>query len=213
MSRWIDLTHLIDEHTLTYPGDPLFKRQTMANHLENGFQIEQITTAMHVGTHLDSPFHFIDGGKTVDQINPSLLVGNAIVVHIDVDRGIIPSQQIEEQLLGVNHPASILLIDTGHSKYFNTDTYFSPIPAFEPSIVDIFERFHIQVVGLDLPTVSFPNNHIKEAHLAILSKDMVIIEGLNHLEECHGLIDFIGLPLNIRGIDGSMIRAIGRNKE
>lgn len=211
MMEWIDLTHEIDEHTLTYPGDPKFIRQVKANHLQNGFHIEEITTAMHVGTHLDSPFHFISNGITIEELDINKLIGKAYVVHLLPDKNIISTQRIKEQLVGVKNNTSILLIDTGNDVHFNTPRYFDVIPEFEPSVIELLEEYHIQVLGLDLPTISFPNRYIKEAHLAVLSRGIVLIEGLNNLSKCKDLIDFIGLPLKIKGMDGSMIRAVGKN--
>lgn len=211
MIEWIDLTHEIDEHTLTYPGDPRFVRHVKANHLQDGFQIEEITSAMHVGTHLDSPFHFIKEGIAIDQLDISSLIGKAYVVHLEPQNHLIPTDLIRLQLKQIKDKAAILLIDTGNDIHFNTPRYFDVIPEFEPSITDILDEYNIEVLGLDLPTVSFPNRYIKEAHEAILSRGIVLIEGLNQLSKCQEMIEFIGLPLKIKGLDGSMIRAVGKN--
>ncbi|KAF8870881.1 hypothetical protein BD779DRAFT_1578461 [Infundibulicybe gibba] len=36
----------------------------------------------HTGTHIDAPSHFIPGGKTIDQIPLSLLIGPALVINL-----------------------------------------------------------------------------------------------------------------------------------
>ena len=35
----------------------------------------------HTGTHIDAPAHFVDGGKTVDQLDLTALIGPARVPH------------------------------------------------------------------------------------------------------------------------------------
>ncbi|MCL5096704.1 MAG: cyclase family protein, partial [Candidatus Omnitrophica bacterium] len=65
----------------------------------------------------------------------------------------------------------------------------------------------IGMLGMDTPT---PSTEWKECHLLLLGKgiEMVIVEGLTHLELLPTEFTFIGFPLNIKGRDGSPIRAV-----
>ena len=60
---------------------------------------------------------------------------------------------------------------------------------------------------MDTPT---PSTNWKECHLILLAPDVeiVIVEGLNNLEQLPKHFRLIALPLNIKGRDGSPIRAV-----
>jgi arylformamidase len=39
--------------------------------------------SVHTGTHVDSPYHFIKDGYTVERLPLKILIGRAYVVHLD----------------------------------------------------------------------------------------------------------------------------------
>jgi arylformamidase len=209
--NWIDLTHLISRETLVYPGDPSLKIVNKNDYPESDFHIDEITSAMHVGTHLDSPFHFIAGGNSVDEIDINQVVGNASVVWPTLVDNVIQTASIEEQYNTLKHKHSILLISTKHSILFDKTDYFLKCPTFEKSFFDFVKHNHITCIGLDLPTIQYAFESPKNAHLDFLGSNIIIIEGLNLLETLDSEVFFIGLPLKIKGIDGSLIRAIAKN--
>jgi len=65
----------------------------------------------------------------------------------------------------------------------------------------------IGLLGMDTPT---PSTSWKECHLILLGKavEIVIVEGLTNLQKLPEQFTFIGFPLNIKGRDGSPIRAV-----
>ena len=52
-----------------YPGDPK-PEKTIAKSKESGdmYNLSALSMCVHNGTHIDAPYHFINNGKTVDQI-------------------------------------------------------------------------------------------------------------------------------------------------
>ncbi|MBQ3104632.1 MAG: cyclase family protein [Lachnospiraceae bacterium] len=63
-----------------YPGDPAPKRRQL-HQMAAGAEYELSAFAMctHNGTHVDAPSHFCKGGKTVGELDPEKLIGNAYV--------------------------------------------------------------------------------------------------------------------------------------
>lgn len=53
-----------------------------ASRMEDGelANVTNISMCAHTGTHIDAPFHFLEGGKTIDQIDPRLLYGEAQLI-------------------------------------------------------------------------------------------------------------------------------------
>jgi arylformamidase len=54
----------------------------------------------HTGTHIDAPAHFIDGGKTVDQLDLGALIGPARVLDLTGVRTEITAADLEKAGLG-----------------------------------------------------------------------------------------------------------------
>jgi arylformamidase len=72
---------------IVWPGDPQVQMQRISN-IEAGdpSNVTQITMSCHTGTHVDAPDHFLNNGKTVENLSLDLLVGRAYVLYLpDVD--------------------------------------------------------------------------------------------------------------------------------
>ena len=63
-----------------YPGDTAPSRRS-ARSIQEGDEcnLTDIALCAHNGTHLDAPSHFIEGGKGVDKVELSRLVGECLV--------------------------------------------------------------------------------------------------------------------------------------
>lgn len=208
-TEWIDLTHKISDKTLVYPGDPFVKITPLSKETDD-FCIQELKTAMHVGTHMDSPKHF-RSGPSIDELDITKLMGKASVIHLEAKDGVIYTKDIEKSYQNNVHQHSILLLDTLHSHLFNQERYFSEVPSFEPSLIDFLLTNKIQLLGLDLPTIKYLKEDYTTAHRDLLGNNIIIVEGLNNLTLLDEEVDYIGLPLNIQGMDGSLIRAVAKN--
>ncbi|NIV92664.1 cyclase family protein, partial [candidate division KSB1 bacterium] len=57
--------------------------------------VSRVDMGVHTGTHVDAPYHFLQDGITVDELNLSLLTGRAYVLHLpEVD--LITASVLEE---------------------------------------------------------------------------------------------------------------------
>ena len=65
-----------------YPGDPKPEKQTLYS-TEAGdlYNLSSFAMCAHNGTHIDAPFHFVQNGKTVEQMDLSHFVGDCLVVR------------------------------------------------------------------------------------------------------------------------------------
>ena len=68
MPELIDLTRTFDSNMALYPGGPCAKLYEIANIQNDGFTDHKIESGMHVGTHVDIPLHFIEGGMRVCEV-------------------------------------------------------------------------------------------------------------------------------------------------
>ncbi len=187
--EYIDLTHTFISAMPVYPGDPLPVIKQIASLDKDGFIDQEVRTGMHVGTHLDAPQHFIDGGAAVADIDPARLMGRGVLVDargknsIDVDA--LDRMEIQ--------PGDIVLIWSGWSSKFGPPDYFENYPqlteAFAMKLVDK----KISIVGMDLPSPDKPPFSI---HKTLLKNDILLIENLTNLEKLFSFTTFnvIALP-------------------
>ncbi len=78
----VDMTHLFSEDFPTWGGDPGMSREKLFDFADAGFNLYNMTTSEHAGTHIDAPLHFSADGISVDEIPVSNLVAPLCVVDI-----------------------------------------------------------------------------------------------------------------------------------
>jgi arylformamidase len=86
---------------------------------------QEVTSTLHVGTHLDAPAHFYSGGKFIGDLPIDWLVGSACVVDLERmgigDYDIYGPSEFErwERDTGIDiRRGDILVIHTGYHKYY-----------------------------------------------------------------------------------------------
>ena len=75
--------------TPVYPGDPEPRRELVRRmELGDSYNLSGFYTGCHSATHVDAPRHFIDDGKTVDELDLSGSWGAAqLCQHTGLSRG------------------------------------------------------------------------------------------------------------------------------
>ncbi|TFK67743.1 putative cyclase [Pluteus cervinus] len=220
-SRIVDLTHQLRSGISIYPGDAAFTCRPHLTIQEHQCAVTSLTLGSHTGTHIDAPSHFILGGKSIDQIPLSSLIGDALIVHVDQkgNRGRISWDDIKmavEENLGVR---KILLIRTGWDKHWGTETYFEH-PYLTKDAAERIVASGVRVLGVDtLSPDETPYNGVGGdlgfgVHEVLLGAEVLIVENLTNLQELSSLGEFVVnlVPLNIAGCDGSPIRAFAQQK-
>ena len=86
---------------------------------------QEITTSLHVGTHLDAPAHFLSGGKFIGDLPLEFLVGPACVVDLERmgvgDYELYGPEHFErwEKDTGIKiERGDILIIHTGYHRHY-----------------------------------------------------------------------------------------------
>ena len=65
-----------------YAGDPKPEKELLCSMEKGGlYNLTAFRMCAHNGTHMDAPFHFIQGGKAVDSIDLDTFVGLAYVAE------------------------------------------------------------------------------------------------------------------------------------
>lgn len=202
--KYIDLTQTIREGMPVYPGDreTLLKADTTIN--DHGFNTVAITLCNHSGTHIDTPLHMISGAKGVDSYPPEHFCGPATVLDVRGREKIGYEGWMDERAGN----AGIVLLHTGHDRYWSEGTYFKCHPILDISMARFLVRKGVRIVGLDSPS---PDGESYEIHRYLFENDICIIENLCKLDQLlpYQKFELFALPLKLDG-DAAPMRAVAQ---
>ena len=178
-----------------YPDDPTPEKK-MIRSMEKGevYNLTAFSMCAHNGTHIDAPRHFIRDGKTVDEMSLEAFVGMAYVAE---HRGVVTENdavKIIEKAEKHNTEAAKRILIKGD---------------IEVSLeaAKIFASSNILLLGNEPQSVG-PQNAPMAVHLALLSADVILLEGIRLAEVSEGVYFLNAAPLNLSGADGSPCRAV-----
>ncbi|HTM06308.1 MAG TPA: cyclase family protein [Patescibacteria group bacterium] len=159
----------------------------------------------HTGTHVDAPAHFIEGGKTIDQIPLDFLCGPTLVIDCTHIKEAIIAQdlQLHESLLKKNKR---ILLKTKNSLCAPTDQFKYDFVYLEKTGAQFLVDCGIKTVGIDYLGIE-RNQPNHPTHTLFLQKG-IIIEGLRLAQVSAGIYNLVCLPLLIQNADGSPARAV-----
>ncbi len=199
MSR---LGHVWDETAAVFPGDPLVDIEIVADIPNDGYQVEKITTGVHTGTHLDAPGHFIENGRTVDELAATDFVWPAYV--IDVRSRIADPAQADDFQLTIDDVRAVerrqgkiprgamVIIQTGFDVRFGDPSYFDPAPGFAGETVQwMVDNRRIGGVGSDTLGPDATSDAAFDATYTILNNDRVALPDIDNVDSLHRTGDII----------------------
>ena len=200
----IDVSRPLSAAAACWPGDvPYSFRLGWTIAAGASVNVGAIETSVHSATHCDAPFHFDDGGATVERLPPELFVGPARVVDV---RG---RASWREPLAGLDlNDTPRVLFHTGG--WPDTRRFPDAIPVMEPELPDWLADRGVRLVGVDLPSVDALDSKSLDNHHALGRRGVMILEGLWLADVPAGRYELLAAPLKLVGADGSPVRALLR---
>jgi arylformamidase len=199
--KYLDLSVSLNQRTPVYPGDPATKIEQAGVLAKDGFNDHYVSIGTHVGTHIDAPFHMIDGGKTLDQITIENFIGRGVYIKVDnksFDIEAVKSAGIKE--------GDIVLFHTGMSDIYQSPEYFE-YPEIPEEIANYLVEQKVKMVGVDMAS---PDHEPYKIHKILLAANVLIIENLTSLSELTGQeFTIYALPIKLE-IDGAPARVIAQ---
>ncbi len=111
---FIDLTYTLSSESLEFPGDP----KTVLEHVpDSECNLSKLTTSLHTGTHIDSPYHYFENKEKIDEIDINNFIGKCSVIQCR-DKTIKSAESFEE----------IIIINTNGFKDYGSCDYFINFP-------------------------------------------------------------------------------------
>jgi kynurenine formamidase len=211
MTVLVDLSHPLEHGQRNFPGDPPLRVVVHNTIAAIGYNVTQISMSTHQGTHLDVPFHFFDDGRTVDQMPLEQFYGPAVLIDLAPGSSLPAKSPITLAMLRPYEdrfqPGAKVLYRTGWDRMFGRPEFFTDGPTLTVEAAQWIAGQRIALLGMDTPT---PSTEWRAVHWALLERgvEMVIVEGLTNLDRLPPRFTLVAFPLNIKGRDGSPIRAV-----
>lgn len=174
--------------SVVYPGDvpPTYTRKMQ---IKEGApcNLTVLNMCVHNGTHIDSPYHFYDKGKTIEELTLSKCIGNCSVVSFQNQPEI---KEVEE------------LLKKCEKKLLIKGNIIITI-----EMARLFNQYQLELIGVESQSVG-PVDAPMEVHLELLKEEIVILEGirLEQVPEDNYLLS--AAPVKLGGCDGAPCRAV-----
>jgi arylformamidase len=209
MAKIYDLTVPLSPQLPTFPGDPPFLMEP-AGRIADGHpcNLSRLTLGTHSGTHVDAPYHFVEGGARVDELPLEILTGKARVISVPareaVDRADLEALDLRDDLR--------LLVRTRNSGQLRQPEFRPDFVHLTPEAASYLVQVGIKLVGWDYLSLEKFGRTDFPAHHALLGAGVVIVEGLDLSQVEPGEYELTCLPLKLAGGDGAPARVVLRSR-
>ena len=176
-----------------YPGDPTPQRTVVLDMKEGAIcNLSSLSMCAHNGTHVDAPYHFLDKGRTLEQIPLEAFVGDCYVIYHEGNVNAEDARSILKKACALQAGERILI----GGKATVTE-----------EAAKVFADARIKLIGNESQTVG-PEDGPMAVHLILLGAEVVLLEGVVLKNVPEGKYLLSAAPLNLAGADGAPCRAI-----
>ncbi|MFL6230633.1 MAG: cyclase family protein [Pyrinomonadaceae bacterium] len=201
-----------ERDTPVYRGDPGIEIVSHAQIARgDAANVTLLRFGAHTATHVDAPAHFIEGGGKVADLPLDALVGRAQVARVADDVRAIDEQHVAAL---VPEGTARVLFKTRNSEFWSEPgaVFREDFTYIAPAAAHALARRGVRLVGIDYLSVEKFHSDNFETHTTLLSRGVVIVEGLDLRGVEAGEYELMCLPLKITGGlgDGAPARAILR---
>lgn len=187
---WAELSHVISDGMITYPGLPApevtahLTREDSRSLYAPGteFEIDRISMIGNTGTYLDSPYHRYEGGIDLAALPLSSLADlPAVVIRAAGNR----SRAVDVGMLAAHQVAgTAVLLHTGGDRHWGTPAYADDAPYLTEAGARWLVEQGAKLVGIDAVNIDDTSSggH-RPAHSLLLAADIPIVEHLTGLDQ------------------------------
>ncbi len=203
----IDISVTVDSRTVVWPRTPKPAFRKLSSLRKGELSDDtQITTSVHVGTHLDAPSHFIASGKSIDKLPLDIFMGRVLVVDLPKIKDIAA-----EILEALNLETSVdrLLFKTS-----NSEPWRKRGGKFNKNYVGVttsgarwLTKRKLKLIGVDYLSIA-KFNEVQSVHQILLKGNIALLEGINLAKVKAGTYQLICLPTRLANVEAAPTRAI-----
>lgn len=203
-----DISLTISPDLPTWPDDPKLELVQFES-MDKGADanVTRISSSVHLGTHVDAPHHFLNDGRTVEQLPLDVLTGQCYVVQLPDGVEAITSEVLERT--EITSDMTRILFGTRNSHHWarGESEFQTDFVAITEDGAEWLVEHRVKLVGVDYLSVA-PYEDSAPTHAVLLKAGIVVVEGLNLSNVMRGFYDLYCLPLKIANADGAPARAI-----
>lgn len=193
-----------------FPGDPQPKREVMMKIADGAIcNLTALSMCAHNGTHVDAPYHFLDDGKTIDQVDLERFVGWAFVADHEGEVSAEDAKRILQKAstaaaAKVSAAAGIGL--SGEIPEASKRILIKGKSVVTLEAAEVFAKAGVLLLGNESQTVG-PEDAPMQVHLKLLGMQVVLLEGIRLEAVPEGIYLLHAAPINLGGADGAPCRA------
>ncbi len=212
MARIIELSHIIADGTVTYPGLPapsitdyLPRTESEALYAPGTtFHIGRIDMVANTGTYIDVPSHRFAEGADLAAAPVESMANLSGVKVTATEPALRPAH-----LAGIEVKGRAVLIETGWSRHFGTPSYAVGAPFVTAGAAAWLVDHGVALVGIDSINIDDTEDPTRPAHTRLLAANVPIVEHLTGLSALPSSgFRFFALPPRIAGMGTFPVRAI-----
>jgi arylformamidase len=149
--------------------------------------------------------HFIDGAQGIETVALDALIGPVQVIDATGATDHIDAATLG--MLGVPEGAERIIFKTRNSLLWDRDRFSSDFVGLLEDAAEALAAGGVKLVGIDYLSIAPKGNGVP-THVALLSRRIVILEGLDLRDVEPGEYQLVCLPLLIVGSDGAPARTV-----
>jgi arylformamidase len=204
-SRIIDISVPNGPTQHVYPGDPPPRvEQAKAIRAGDVCNVSLLTMGSHTGTHVDAPYHFIEGGARLGDVALERMVGEALVVDLR-GRAAVDAVALENAPL---RAGDILLCRTDNSWRWEAPEFQRDFVYLTLDAATLLVERGVRAVGMDYLSIERFGSSDFPVHHRLLGAGVFVIEGLDLRAAEPGRYTLVCLPLKFPDLDGAPARAV-----
>ena len=202
-----DISVPIRNEMHVWPSDPAVVLETEVHASRDDsheIRVTSIRCGSHTGTHLDAPSHMIAGSGTLNDVSLESLIGPARVIDASGARSIDLEMLENRDWDGVER----VVFRTDNSLHWADPEFYKEFIGLSPNAARFLAECGIRLVGIDYLSIDSYRADDHPSHFALLSKSIVILEGLDLSNVPAGDYQLVALPMKLDGADGAPVRAV-----
>lgn len=219
MPRILDLTLALGDPRLEPPAAlrvPLVHLEPSHVRARDGRSNSTVSFWTHLGTHIDPPYHFVEGGQTIDEVPLERLVGTALRIDLrPVMREKTPLTAADVEGQGYRQAevaGKIAVLQSGWmERSFGTPVFTTHYPWYDVSVARWLVDGGTKAVVVDtsIDHVEAPRPGDCPCHRTLLGHGIPIIENVMNLDKIAAReFTLYALPIKLYRGDGGPARVI-----
>jgi arylformamidase len=205
----LDISMSLDNRMVSWPNTVGYHKH-WKRRMDQGDECNNslIEMDIHAGTHIDAPIHFIDGSNSIDKVPIEVFIGPCRVINLLKIKQIYASH-LDNAQVAPGTRRLLIRTDNSEKRLMQQEQFTPDFVSLSVDAAEWIVSHQVSLVGIDYLSIGAYGDGAA-THQTILGAGTVALEGLNLVNVEPGDYELICLPLNLKGCEGSPVRAILR---